>query len=95
MPTPSPNQPPRRIEIQSPAPAVDGGRYPAKRCIGDTVTVAADIFRDGHEKLRAVARYRAPGEEHWLEVPLTPVDAHLDGVRWEGKFEVDRVGRWQ
>src|SRR5450755_3387665 len=34
-------QPPHRIVIQYPAPAVDGGRFPAKRCVGDTVTVAA------------------------------------------------------
>ena len=53
-------EPPKRIEIQYPAPSVDGGRYAAKRCIGDTVTVSADIFRDGHDKLRAVVRFRAP-----------------------------------
>jgi len=88
-------EPPGRIEIQYPAPAVDGGRYPAKRCIGDTVTVEADIFRDGHEMLRAVARYRGPAERRWREAALRPVDDHLDGVRWEGEFEVDRAGRWQ
>jgi starch synthase (maltosyl-transferring) len=88
-------EPPRRIEIQYPAPAVDGGRYPAKRCVGDTVTVAADIFRDGHDMLRAVARYRGPGERRWREAALRPVDEHLDGVRWEGEFEVGRAGRWQ
>jgi starch synthase (maltosyl-transferring) len=89
------SEPPRRIEIQYPAPAVDGGRYPAKRCVGDTVTVAADIFRDGHERLRAVARFRGPGARRWSEAQLSPVDRHLDGVRWEGEFEVDRTGRWQ
>ena len=95
VPNTSRSEPPRRIEIQYPAPAVDGGRYPAKRCVGDTVTVAADIFRDGHDMLRAVARYRGPGERRWREAPLRPVDEHLDGVRWEGEFEVGRAGRWQ
>jgi starch synthase (maltosyl-transferring) len=95
VPDKSNSQPPARIEIQYPAPAVDGGRYAAKRCVGDTVTVAADIFRDGHDKLRAVARYRGPGERRWREAALRPVDAHLDGVRWEGEFGVDRTGRWQ
>ncbi|MET0836079.1 MAG: maltotransferase domain-containing protein, partial [Thermoleophilaceae bacterium] len=95
MPNTSRKEPPRRIEIQYPAPAVDGGRYPAKRCVGDTVTVAADIFRDGHDMLRAVARYRGPGERRWREAALRPVDEHLDGVRWEGEFEVGRAGRWQ
>ena len=95
VPNTSRSEPPRRIEIQYPAPTVDGGRYPAKRCVGDTVTVAADIFRDGHDMLRAVARYRGPGERRWREAPLRPVDEHLDGVRWEGEFEVGRAGRWQ
>ena len=95
MRTKSNSQAPARIEIQYPAPSVDGGRYAAKRCVGETVTVAADIFRDGHDKLRAVARYRGPGERRWQEAALRPVDEHLDGVRWEGAFEVDRTGRWQ
>ena len=95
VPDTSRSEPPTRIEIQYPAPAVDGGRYPARRCVGDTVTVAADIFRDGHDMLRAVARYRGPGERRWREAALRPVDEHLDGVRWEGEFEVGRAGRWQ
>ena len=86
---------PERIQIQYPAPAVDGGRYAAKRCVGDTVTVGADIFRDGHDMLRAVARYRRPGERRWREAPLRPIDRHLDGVRWKGSFEVAKIGRWQ
>jgi starch synthase (maltosyl-transferring) len=84
-----------RIVIQHPAPAVDGGAFPAKRCAGDTVTVSADVFRDGHELLRAVARYREPGARRWREAELAPIDAHLDGVRWAGEFVVDRTGRWQ
>ena len=95
MPETPRTEPPKRIQIQYPAPAVDSGRYPAKRCIGDAVTVAADIFRDGHEKVRAVARYRGPGQRRWREAALRPIDDHLDGVRWEGDFVVDQLGRWQ
>jgi starch synthase (maltosyl-transferring) len=89
------SQPPERIQIQYPAPAVDGGRYPAKRCVGDAVTVSADIFRDGHDILRSVVRYRGPGDRRWREAPMRQVDAQRDGVRWEGELEVDRQGRWQ
>jgi starch synthase (maltosyl-transferring) len=95
VPDPSIKQPPARIQIQYPSPAVDGGRYPAKRCVGDSVTVSADIFRDGHDHLRAVARYRGPGDRRWQEAELKQIDAHLDGVRWAGEFEVDRQGRWE
>jgi starch synthase (maltosyl-transferring) len=89
------SQPPGRIEIQYPEPAVDDGRYPAKRCAGDTVTVSADVFRDGHDMLRAVARYHGPGDAEWQETPLRAIDKHLDGVRWSGEFVVDRPGRWE
>jgi starch synthase (maltosyl-transferring) len=87
--------PPPRIVIQYPQPAVDTGRYPAKRCVGDVVDVSADVFRDGHDKLRAVVKHQAPGERDWTETPMLPVDAHLAGVRWAGSFPVDRTGRWR
>ena len=95
MPVPNSKSAPPRIVIQLPSPTVDGGRYPAKRVVGDTVHVTADVFRDGHEILRAVVRYRAPGSRRWVESPLRPVDAHVNGVRWEGEFSVDTMGRWQ
>jgi starch synthase (maltosyl-transferring) len=87
--------PPERIVIQYPTPAVDEGRYPAKRVVGETVRVEADIFRDGHEILRAVVRYRAPGSAKHAETEMRRIDAHLGGVRWAGGFEVDRQGRWE
>jgi starch synthase (maltosyl-transferring) len=87
--------PPERIVIQYPTPAVDDGRYPAKRVVGDRITVEADIFRDGHEILRAVVRYKAPDADDHQEAELTRIDAHLGGVRWAGSFAVDRPGRWE
>jgi len=80
--------------IQYPEPIVDGGRYPAKRCAGDTVTVSADAFRDGHDLIRAVVRYRAPGARTWREAELHRIDAHLGGVRWVTEITLDRLGRW-
>jgi starch synthase (maltosyl-transferring) len=87
---------PDRIVIQYPSPAVDGGKYPVKRCPGDSVDVSADLFRDGHERIRAVVKYRRleGSGRRWREAELQRVDAHLEGVRWAGSFEVDAVGRW-
>jgi starch synthase (maltosyl-transferring) len=93
VPEPAKAQPPSRIRIEHPAPTVDCGRWPVKRTVGDAVDVGADIFRDGHEVLRAVVRWRSPGARRWRESPLTAVDAHQDGVRWEGRFAVDEPGR--
>src|SRR4051794_461858 len=95
MPAPKRSEPPRRIRIAKPAPVLDGGRYAVKRTVGDSVAVSADIFRDGHEKLRAVVRYKAPGGRRWLESELRAVDAHISGVRWAGEFAVETAGAWQ
>ncbi|MEA2256271.1 MAG: hypothetical protein QOG35_2316 [Solirubrobacteraceae bacterium] len=95
MPARAKAKPPNRIRIEHPAPTVDAGRWPVKRTVGDTVDVGADIFRDGHEVLRAVVRYKPPGERRWHEKPLVAVDAHHDGVRWEGAFTVEQPGLTQ
>ncbi len=87
--------PPPRIRIQLVAPTVECGRWPVKRTVGDTVAVSADVFRDGHEALRAVVRYRRPGDRRFSEAPMAPVDAHHQGVRWSGEFPVDAPGPWQ
>ncbi len=62
-------RPEARIQIEEVYPQLDGGRYPVKRIEGETFEVWADVFRDGHDKLRAVVKYRC---EHgpWRETPL-------------------------
>jgi starch synthase (maltosyl-transferring) len=93
----SKTQPPPRILVQRPSPLVECGRHPAKACVGDTLTVRAEIFADGHEELRAVIKYRANTSPptRWKESPLRRIDAHVDGDTWEGSFPVDAVGGWQ
>jgi starch synthase (maltosyl-transferring) len=95
MPAAKRTQAPPRIRIRPLSPVIDAGRYAPKRCVGDAVTVAADVFSDGHEKLRAVIRYRAPGGRTWLEAEMRAVDAHHNGVRWEGSFPVEIQGSWE
>ncbi len=85
--------PPPRIQVGRPEPMIDCGRYASKRTVGDAVAVSADIFADGHDVLRAVVRSRAPGSDRWVENPLVRIDAHVDGDRWAGEFQVDRLGR--
>jgi starch synthase (maltosyl-transferring) len=95
LPRPADRTAPPRIQILNPAPMIDCGRFPAKRTVGEWVQVSADVFRDGHEIVRAVARYRGPGDEDWGEAPMHWVDRDVDGDRWVGAIEVDRVGRWE
>ena len=53
---------------------LDGGRFAPKRTAGEPVPVQATIFADGHDVLRAVVRWKAPGGRRWHEAPLTHVD---------------------
>ncbi len=86
---------PPRIQIENVRPVVDCGRYPVKACVGDVVRVEADVFRDGHDVVRAVVRAQGPGDGGWREAPLDNVDAQYRGVHWVGAFPVDEQGRWR
>src|SRR4051812_46870264 len=37
------------IAIENVEPEIEGGRWPVKRVVGDTIDVAADIFKEGHD----------------------------------------------
>jgi starch synthase (maltosyl-transferring) len=51
----------RRPVVLAVRPEVDGGRYPVKRVLGESLAIEADIVADGHDVLRAVVLDRAPG----------------------------------
>ncbi|HEY7196440.1 MAG TPA: alpha-1,4-glucan--maltose-1-phosphate maltosyltransferase [Gaiellaceae bacterium] len=87
---PPPEKKPPRIVIQDVWPQVDCGRWPPKRTVGDRVDVWADVFRDGHDVLRAVVRYRRPGARRYGEAPME----HVSADRWTGSFVVDEAGLW-
>jgi starch synthase (maltosyl-transferring) len=73
---------PNHILIENVNPSVDGGRYPAKRIAGDRCVVEADIFRDGHQVVRAAVKWRRKRDEAFDEAPMLP----LDNDRWRGEF---------
>jgi len=84
----------RRVEfllIECVTPELDAGRYPVKRIVGDTVTVGADILKEGHDQIAARVLYKGPGDAGWS---TTPLSYDYDSDRWSGEFVVNRVGRW-
>jgi starch synthase (maltosyl-transferring) len=95
VPTSSPRQAPPRIRIESPWPIVDCGRFPIKRTVGDVVEVSADIWRDGHDILRAEVCARRAGRRQWSRSEMRRIDQHLAGDRWAGTFAVTEPGRWE
>src|SRR6266542_1855153 len=60
-----------RVVIENVAPVVDGGRFPIKRVAGETVTVEADCFGDGHDALACRLLYRRDDERASQFVPMT------------------------
>ena len=72
----------RSIWIGNVRPELDGGRFPVKREVGDTLEVTADILQEGHGALAARLRYRTVKDTAWHEVPMEP----LGNDRWAGRF---------
>jgi starch synthase (maltosyl-transferring) len=80
----------KRVVIEEIQPQVDNGRYPAKRILGDSVTVTAAIFGDGHDHLAARLLYRHGTSEDWKSTPLIALTNDL----WSASFTVDALGTW-
>ena len=49
---------PSRVVIEPVSPVVDGGRFPAKASLGESITVHADVFADGHDAVNVGLRWR-------------------------------------
>ena len=78
------------IVIEHVQPEIDGGRWPAKREVGDRVEVSADIFKEGHDVLVSVLRYRTIEETAWHETAMQ----HVDNDRWAGYFDLSENTRY-
>ena len=79
-----------RIAIEAVAPSVDNGRFAARVCVGDRVSVSADIICDGHDVLAAALRWQTPGQtgEHWHQAPMRP----LGNDRWSADLPLHELG---
>ena len=80
----------RRVVIEAVTPEIDAGRFPAKRSVGERVTVEADVFADGHDAIASVLRWRHESSQQWNDVPMVP----LANDRWRGEFMVGELGRY-
>ena len=79
---------PESIAIENVCPELDCGRFPVKRNVGDTFEVAADIFKDGRNEIKASLKHRRRGSKEWNETPMLSVD----NDRWMGRFVLDEIG---
>ena len=79
-----------RIAIEDVSPSVDGGKFPIKRTVGESVSIEADVFTDGHDKLAVAALWRTADESDWHEVRMHPIG----NDRWAASLPLTRVGRY-
>lgn len=68
------------VVIENVQPLIDCGRYPVKRVVGEDLVVEADIFKDGHDAVAAVLKWRVVGKRRWRETPMT----FVENDRWRG-----------
>ena len=68
------------VVIENLQPLIEGGRYPIKRIVGEDLAVEADIFKDGHDVVAAVLKWRVFGKRTWRETPMS----FVDNDRWRG-----------
>jgi starch synthase (maltosyl-transferring) len=79
-----------RIVIDDIRPRTPTRQYPAKVVVGETVTVSADIFKDGHDLLAGRVCWRPVGKKSWDEAPLSVENPGLD--RWSTTFVPSTLG---
>jgi starch synthase (maltosyl-transferring) len=82
---------PFSVVIENVGPLVNGGRYPIKRLAGERVAVWGDVFKDGHDVLSAVLKWRKVGAKQWNEVAMDCADPWTKD-HWRGEFTVTETG---
>jgi starch synthase (maltosyl-transferring) len=84
-----PDQVQQRVVILAVRPEVDGGRYPVKRVVGNTLDIEVDLVVDGHDLVRAAILDRAAGEEVWRETALVAAGNDV----WRASITLPALGR--
>lgn len=80
-----------RVIVADVQPAVDGGMYPVKRVEGEWLSVEADVFTDGHDRVTAQLLYRKTGERKWQETRMHDIG----NDRWAAGFTLSETGAWE
>jgi starch synthase (maltosyl-transferring) len=73
---------PYPVIIENVSPAINGGRFPVKRVVGEELRVEADIYKDGHDIVGARLKWREQGKRKWNTAPMTAIPNGND--RWQG-----------
>jgi starch synthase (maltosyl-transferring) len=80
-----------RIPITDVTPTVDAGAYPAKAVVGETFTIAATVFREGHDAVNANVVLTSPSGQT-RRMLMSPVGQGTD--RWTVDVTLQEQGAW-
>src|SRR3954454_23256725 len=83
-----------RIPITDVRPVVDCARWPAKAAVGETVPVAATVFREGHDLVAADVVVTRPDGTRLPFNRMRKLPDIGTTDRWEAEFDVDAEGMW-
>jgi starch synthase (maltosyl-transferring) len=81
----------QRVIIDKLRPEVDGGRFPARRAIGEMIRIEADIIADGHDTLAAFLLFRKAGKDTWETLPM---ELEFNDL-WCAAFKAEELGIYE
>lgn len=79
------------VVMENVQPLIDGGRYAVKRAAGQTMRVTADVFKDGHDVIAVVLKWRKVGSKAWRETAMTAEGNDA----WSGVFPLADEGDYE
>lgn len=80
----------KRVAIDYVGPQVDCGQFPIKRAVGETVTVVAHAFADGHDQIQVELLYKKSAQAEWTVRTM----AYQVNDEWSGSFAVTELGSY-
>nr|MBI1229388.1 DUF3416 domain-containing protein [Cytophagales bacterium] len=84
----------KRATIDNVLPQINCGKYPIKRVINEPVRITADIFVDGHDKLKAAVLFRevrSGTSGQWKEYPMQLIT----NDNWEAYIHAREIGNYE
>ena len=81
-----------RIPVHKVSPVIEGGAYPAKAVVGESIPIRATVFREGHDAVNASVVLTDPDGNQRLEPmhPTTPLGFDW----WTASVVLDTEGPW-
>ena len=81
-----------RIPVHKVSPVIEGGAYPAKAAVGESIPIRATVFREGHDAVNASVVLTDPDGNERLESmhPTTPLGFDW----WTASVVLETEGLW-